>query len=103
MEYYTNGQRTRETLTLGFEAFEIKEQLRIQAKNHASAAERKAAQLEEQANRRHNQAWRYVATNHGIEFANRTVNGTNSSKINARKDATEPKPQPSIQDMLSLL
>jgi hypothetical protein len=105
MEYYTNGQRSRDTLTLGFEAFEIKDQLRNQAQHLATAAERKAAALAEAASRRHNQAWRYVATNHGIEFANRTVNGVNSSKLNARVDA-KPKPsdnQPTIKQMLDLL
>ena len=103
MESYINGSRKRIELQLGFEAFEIKDELRTQAKAIASYAERERERIAEAANKRHNQAWRYVATNHGVEFANRTVNGVKSNKLNAKVNAKEKPEQQSIKEMLALL
>jgi hypothetical protein len=86
-EFYINGARSRQTLTLGFEAFEIKAALADQARANAAAAAREAERAQAQERERHNRVWNYVASSHGIGFANRTVNGTSSLKRNARVDA----------------
>jgi hypothetical protein len=88
-EFYINGARTRQTLTFGFESFEIKEALGEQARANAAAAAREAAREAQAERERHNRVWNYVASSHGIGFANRTVNGTSSLKRNARVDAPQ--------------
>lgn len=102
-ECYLNGSRLRENLNRGFELFEIKEMLVRIDNNIKSAAERKAEALAEKEKARHGTVWRYVAENHGVGFANRTVNGVNSLKRNAKVEAKAKKPNPELKEMLSLL
>ena len=103
MESYVDGNRKRLELQLGFEAFEIKEELRTIARRNLAQAERKAAAKREMENKRHSQVWRYVAENHGVGFANRTVNGTKSSKLHAKVDEKPQKANPTVKEMLALL
>lgn len=103
LEQYLDGQRQQMPLPLGFELFEIREALRAQVRRHESAQERKARAKEEAETRRHSQVWRYVAENHGIGFANRTINGVASSKMHAKVDEKAKKPSPTLKEALSLL
>ena len=103
IEIYVNGSRSRRTVTFGFEAFEIKEALAEQKRAIDAQAARKARELEEAAQRRHNQVWSYVAQNHGVGFANKTVNGVNSLAQRARVDQKERPEQPTLKAMLDLI
>jgi hypothetical protein len=104
LELYINGSRSRRNVTFGFEAFEIKEALAEQKRSIEAQAARKAQELELAAQRRHSQVWSYVAQNHGVGFANKTVNGVSSLKLRARVDG---KPtasdQPTLKQMLDLI
>lgn len=102
-EYYINGARSRDVLNLGFEAFEIKEALRTQAKAIAKQIERELEKKREEEHNRHNRVWQGVARNHGIGFANRTVNGINSLKLNAKVNEKEKPVQITAKQMIDLL
>jgi hypothetical protein len=103
MESYINGARHRELINKGFEAFEIREALAVQASAIIAAQERKLAQLAEETRNLHNRVWRTTAERHGIGFANRTVNGVASLKQNAKKDEKTKPDQPTIKELLSLI
>ena len=64
--------------------WQVKDALRAQVianENARALAQARKEQYEAETKRR---VWRTTAGNHGIEFANRVVNGVKSSKINAR-------------------
>lgn len=104
MESYINGARHREVLNKGFEAFEIREALGVQARAIIAAQERKIAALEAEAKGRHNQVWRTTAERHGIGFANRTINGNAMGQNTRPKEKPQGKPeQQTIKELLSLL
>lgn len=86
MEYMLKGFRHVVEVNPSLLIFEVKEAFAdmVRYRDHMiEDAMRRKAEAELNTARK---AYRYVATNHGIEFANRTVKGLNSSKYGAKKD-----------------
>jgi hypothetical protein len=86
IEYYINGARSKETLNRGFELYDIVEALAMQRNAMQRQAEAKAERDAHAERQRHRQVWQYVAENHGVGFANKTVGG------GPKKYAAEPQP-----------
>lgn len=103
VESYVNGSRTKLPLTFGFEAFEIREALAHIKRQRAEYAKLQAEKAVAAEKARHGQVWRYVAENHGIGFANRTVNGVKSLKRNAKVEQKQKQPSASVKAMIDLI
>ena len=104
LDYSIGPYRHQEILNKGWEMSTIMEALQAQASANAKQREDAAnheKQLEAERRRRN---WRNTAINHGIEFANKTINGVNSSKQHARVDEkTKSQVKAEKEQFLSLL
>jgi hypothetical protein len=100
LEYYINGNRTRETLSRGFEMIAVRDALAFQARDIVAAAERKQIMHDIEAAARHRRVWQIAAsrTNQGVEFANRVIGPINGHTHAAKS----PKPD-AIQSSEALL
>lgn len=103
VESYVNGMRSKLPLTFGFEAFEIREALAHIKRQRAAYAQQQAEKALAAEKARHGQVWRYVAENHGIGFANRTVNGVKSLKRNAKVSQKEKPTSSTVKAMIDLI
>jgi hypothetical protein len=113
LESYVNGSRRQNSLTVGGEWFEIKEELKELLAVRQAADARKAERIAEAEASRHRQVWGSVAHKHGIGFANRVVNGIPNGETkafgrymlpdDAAKPKKEAKPPVDLQELISLL
>lgn len=113
MEYYTNGQRTRTTLTRGQEFWEILDELKKQRNRHSDEASRKIKRDELRAAKRHRDVWVTSANRpgQGIQFATNVIKGeipngytkAYGEYFTPEKTKKEQKPKPDIKALLDLL
>lgn len=100
LEQYINGARSRDQV---WSIEGIKWALDIQQRSIMAQAERNEAKRLAEIESRHNRVYKWTAESHGVQFANRVINGKSSTKLRARVDEPKKKvPVPvSVADVLA--
>jgi hypothetical protein len=88
LEQYINGARSRDQV---WSIEGIKWALDIQNRSIMAQAERNEAKKQAEIESRHNRVYKWTAESHGVQFANRVINGRSSAKLRARVNETELK------------